>query len=168
MGWNLDPLSPGTFEREEIWKADVDTLADCARRGKIAMVIGNVKQRQGVSYGQYERYYRYITASFLLGMGKRHYVTFFPKVVGRPGQYSRSDSEFPEFCNVSLGGFLGSYYREEGVYQRDFERGKVMVNPSVEKMSVSLDGVWESVEGDNAVSPIMLAPHSGVILIKKR
>lgn len=167
MGWNLDPQSPDSFEREEGWKADVDALVDCAKRGKIAMVIGNVKQRQAAPPEVYERYYRYITASFLLGMGKRHYVTFFPKVSGRPEQYSRSEGILPEFCNVSLGEPQGEYYRAEGLYQRDFEQGKVIVNPSDNKVNAGLTGSWETAEGGTAVSSITLAPHSGVILIKK-
>ncbi|MFH0790569.1 MAG: putative glycoside hydrolase, partial [Candidatus Omnitrophota bacterium] len=167
MGWNLDPQLPDNFEREEDWKADVDTLADCARRGKIAMVIGNVKQRQGITQEQYERYYRYITASFLLGKGKQHYVTFFPKVVGRPERYAPGENILPKFCSASLGEPRGEYYRAGGIYQRDFEQGKVIVNPSVNKMNVEIDGSWKTVEGDTVVSPISLSAHSGVILIKK-
>lgn len=165
LGWRLNPQSSNSFETEEEWKADVDAIVDCARQGKIAMVIGNVQQHEGTTPQQYERFYRYITASFLLGMGKRHYVTFFPKVVGRPEQYSRADA-LPEFCKASLGEPRAEYYRTGGVYQRDFERGKVMVNPSSNKVTVKLDGTWKTAEGESVNSQVTLEPNTGVILIQ--
>ena len=52
----------------ENWKADVDALVDCARRGKIVLAVANVKKReQNEPLEKYERLYCYIAASFLLG-----------------------------------------------------------------------------------------------------
>ena len=38
------------------------------------------------------------------------------------------DPWYPEY-EIKLGEAKGEYYQKDGVYQRDFERGKVMVNP---------------------------------------
>ena len=50
----------------------MDALADCAKRGKAVLAVANVKKRESTEPAeQYEALYRYITASFLLGMGDR-------------------------------------------------------------------------------------------------
>ncbi|MEW6358621.1 MAG: putative glycoside hydrolase [Planctomycetota bacterium] len=167
-GWMQDPTNP-RFVPEENWKADVDALADCARRGKIVLAVGNVKKREDAEPAEpYDRLYRYIAASFLLGMGERHYLMFYAKVHGRPECYSPGDEVLPAVCNVSLGKPKGNYYQADGVYQRDFERGKALVNSTTREATVKLKGAWKTPEAKPVVSPLVLPPHTGAILLQEK
>lgn len=164
--WMQDPTKPD-FAPEDDWKADVDALADCARRGKLMIATANVKKRESTEPAEaYDARYRYITASFLLGMGERHYLCFYAKVPGKPECYLPGEEVLPAFCAVSLGQPLGAYQRNAGVYQREFERGKVLVNPVGRERRVELSGKWKTPEGQPVSSPMVMPAHTGVILLR--
>ena len=166
-GWMQDPTKP-SFLPEAEWKADVDELADCARRGKMAIAVANVKKREDTEpAAAYDARYRYIAASFLLGMGERHYLHFYAKVRGQPECYLPGQEVLPAFCNVSLGQPRGAYQQADGVYQRDFERGKALVNPSGRERRVPLTGNWKTAEGQAVTSPLLMAAHTGAILVRE-
>ena len=57
-----------------------------------------------------------------------------------------------------------AYYRAGGVYQRDFERGKVLVNPTGQDVKVELQGTWHTDEGVPVDSPLLMPGHTGAIL----
>ncbi len=168
-GWTQDPMIY-KFDSEDKWKADVDALVDCARRGKIAIAVANVKKRESLEpKALYEARYRYIVASFLLGKGKNHYMRFYAKVPGKPGGcYQPGEDVLPACCNISLGESCGSYQQKDGVYQREFQRGKVFVNPTGRPVRVTLDGAWRNDEGETVVSPLEMPAHTGVILLRKK
>lgn len=167
-GWLQDPTKP-RFVPEDDWKADVDALADCARRGKLVMAVANVKKRENAEPAEaYEARYRYIAASFLLGMGERHYLCFYAKVPGKPECYLPGEEVLPAFCNVSLGKPRGAYQQKDGVYQREFERGKVFVNPTAREARVHLSDRCKTAEGQAAVSPFVLPAHTGAILLREK
>ncbi len=76
---------------------------------------------------------------------------------GSHGYYSEFD--------VSLGSPINDYYLLASVHSRDFEKGKVLVNPATSPFTVSLDGEYKTLIGQ-AVSNVTLEPHSGIILLK--
>ena len=163
-GWAQKP--PG-FGSEADWKADVEALADCAKRGKAVLAVANVKKRESTEPAeQHEALYRYITASFLLGMGQRHYLMFYAKVPGQPEDYRPGEEVLPALCNVLPGKPTGAYYQADGVYQRDFEQGKVLVNPTGRAATIALEGAWQTDKGEPVRSPLQVTEHSGVILLR--
>ncbi|MFV1965470.1 MAG: putative glycoside hydrolase [Pirellulaceae bacterium] len=163
-GWSQGPQPRPISEQD--WKADIDELVDCAKRGKIVLAVANAKKREpGESAAEYEELYRYIAASFLLGRGKRHYLMFYAKVWQRPESYGRSGEVLPAFCRVSLGEPRAGYYRRHGVYQRDFQRGKVLVNPTGKAIELPLDGTYNDAEGNVAADPLRMPPRTGAILV---
>lgn len=167
-GWAQNPTK-SKFESEDKWKADVDALADCARRDKIVIAVANVKERESTEpAAAYEARYRYIIASFLLGMGKRHYLQFYARVPGKPaGVYQPGKDVLPAPCNVQLGEPSGTYQQKDGVYQREFQRGKVLVNPTVRQVRVTFRGAWRNDKGETVLSPLVLPAHTGVILLRE-
>jgi len=164
-GWSQGPLPRPISEHD--WKADVDALVDCAKCGKIVLAVANVKKREKTeSRAQYEELYRYIAASFLLGMGKRQYLMFYAKVWQRPESYGRSGEVLPALCSVSLGEPRAEYYRQHGVYQRDFKHGKVLVNPASKPAVVPLEGAYNRPDGKPVADPFKMPPRSGAILLR--
>ncbi|NOX54101.1 MAG: hypothetical protein GXP27_06605 [Planctomycetes bacterium] len=163
-GWAQGP-KPRPISLKD-WKADVDQLVDCAKRGKIVLAVANAKKREpGESAADYEELYRYVTASFLLGMGERHYLMFYAKVWQRPESFGQSGEVLPSFCNVRLGKPLGEYYLRDGAYQRDFQRGKVLVNPSGKPVVASLGGAYRTPDGRSISDPLRMRPRTGAILL---
>jgi len=164
LGWWQKPPWKGA---EADWKTDMDALVDCAKRGKIALATANVlKRAEGESAKAYDELYRFITASFLLGMGKGHSFAYYAKVPGQPEEYRPGEEVLPACGKVSLGEPRGAYQKIGGVYQRDFERGMVLVNPTAREASVTLDGAWITPEGITVQSPLVLPPHNGAILLR--
>lgn len=165
LGWWQKPPWKGA---EADWRTDVDALVDCAKRGKIALATANVlKRAEGESAEAYEELYRFITASFLLGTGKGHCFAYYAKVPGRPEDYRPGEEVLPACGNVSLGEPRGAYQQKDGVYQREFERGRVFVNPTAREGRVHLSGRWKTAEGQAVVSPLVLPSRTGAILLRE-
>jgi len=90
---------------------------------------------------------------------------------------------YPEY-SIDFGEPLGEYFVENGVYIRDFEKGRVLVNPNSEESSIYvLDGEYERVvpvgggvlKEDGTIDgflnyevvegEIKVSPMSGIVLI---
>jgi len=107
LGWWQKPPWKGA---EADWKTDVDALVDCAKRGKIALATAYVlKRAESEPAEAYDELYRFITASFLLGMGKGHCLAYYAKVPGRPEDYRPGEEVLPACGKVSLGQPRGAY-----------------------------------------------------------
>jgi hypothetical protein len=99
--------------------------------GKYLNVISGL-QLQGAPADQVKRWQTFTLASYLLvADGQRAYYTW--------GPYGTDEQSpiFPEM-NVPLGTPRGAAYQRDGVWQRDFAKGKVVVNPSDNSQSVTL------------------------------
>jgi len=68
----------------------------------------------------------------------------------------------PEY-EIKLGAAKGKYYKKDGVYQRDFEGGKVMVNPTLKDFIIKLEDEFK-LWGKGKVKEIDLPSYSGVLL----
>jgi len=68
----------------------------------------------------------------------------------------------PEY-EIKLGAAQGEHYRKDGVYQRDFERGKVMVNPTLKDFRVKLEDEFR-LWGKERVREVKLPAYSGALL----
>jgi len=165
-GWFQKSLT--AFGTEEAWKADIDVLVDCVDRGKTVHVVTPVNRQIPTATAQeYEQLYLYLFTSFLLGMGKSQFFEIKSKILGHKGGFDRQDEISPSFYNVSLGEPHGNYYKDQGVYQRNFEKGKILVNPSRGKNSVTLQGVYYTNENELVHFPFVMTAHTGAILLVK-
>lgn len=151
------------YASEEGWKASVDTVVDCAERGKTFIAATSVGRREGL-----EKLYLYIGTSFLLGMGERHYLALRVHTENTGDSFDPATEKLAPFCKASLGRPLAKYYYNNRVYQRDFEFGKVLVNSKPAEVAITLDGIWKSMEGNAITFPLAMSPHSGCILLKDK
>lgn len=105
-----------------------------------------------------EQYVTYVFASRLLAAKSNgNYVNF--------GYYMPAD--YPQsLFKIGLGNPLGTYYVLNGthVYSRDFSKVKILVNPTSESYSVSLEGSYQTIDGARVTSPIDVVAHTGIIL----
>ncbi len=121
-GWlrqGMAPLDDQPSEGE--WLENVDLLVDADRNDKTVLTLtktwgeGTLEQKQ--------RWYDFTLASFLLGAGEdAHFAFSFDPASPPTGVTHPTD--------LDLGAPRGVYTRRDGVYQRDFTRGRVLVNPS--------------------------------------
>jgi hypothetical protein len=77
-----------------------------------------------------------------------------------------SDSLLQKITSISMGKPLGIFVFSSGAYQRQWERGKVVVNPSDSKtVTVSLGGNYKDVETGSIVNSVTLGPKKGKIYV---
>lgn len=66
--------------------------------------------------------------------------------------------------SVDVGDPLGNYYKTGSVYARDFENGKVLVNPTDSAYTVTLDKSYTTIDGTTVSGPLTVDAHTGVLL----
>ena len=160
------------FRNEDEWKSDIDAMVDSVKRGQVVLCVGDVKKpADGEAMAEYNRLYRFIITSFLLGKGKNCYLWIYADVPKSIATWTwRRDVEeiLPNYWDMpSLGAPRGAYIKVSGVYQREFEKGRVLVNPTGREIEVPLQGRWCTEKGDPVQSPLVLAPHTGEILLQQ-
>lgn len=80
--------------------------------------------------------------------------------------WSESKGHYPEFDDIKLlSNPTNKYYSYQSVYARDFENGKVLVNPSSNTYTVDLQGTYITLNGET-ITEITMMNHSGAILKK--
>ncbi len=67
--------------------------------------------------------------------------------------------------DLDLGGPLQPYQRRDSAYQREFERGRVLVNPTPVHLEVELGETLTNSAGEH-VDRIALGPYGGAILTR--
>jgi len=145
----------GTFPTEAYWKQDVDMLADAAARGKAVLTLTKVWV-EGTT-AQKDAWHEFALASFLLGSNGSSYFSF---------SYDRGDDPTAghPWDDVDLGDPIGPYAKADGVYQRAFTAGKVLVNPTRNTYVVALDRPYRTLEG-TVVTSVTIGPDTGVVLV---
>ena len=69
--------------------------------------------------------------------------------------------------DLDLGAPLGEKYLQNGLWQRDFEKAKVLVNPSDNSLVFEFSEELYFANGGRAESPLILHPGSAEILFRK-
>ena len=144
------------YKGRTAWKHDVNMLADVGRRtsGGIAFAVTKVWSR--ATSKQIASWHRYALGSFLLGYRPGHgYFQF------RSHHQLTTPSAYED---VVLGPPTGAYVRVNGMYVRNFQRGKVIVNPTTSKHSIRLSRRFVDLSGIHRSGRISLAPHTARIL----
>lgn len=146
-----------SYRNETMWKQDVDMLIDIAARtsGNIAYTL--TKVWTSASSAQILSWQKYSLATFLLGW-----------VPGRAFFSFRSDKTLTMPSNLydaAIGNPAGGYAKINGVYQRTFSTGKVLVNPTTSTFTIQLGAQYRNTEGQ-VMTSILMTPHTGAILTK--
>ncbi|MEA3254492.1 MAG: putative glycoside hydrolase [Candidatus Altiarchaeota archaeon] len=111
-----------------------------------------------------ERDLLYNLASYLIG--KRGGKDVFCNGAGgcSYSKIKRDYDAFKDFYNAPIGTPLGERYKSQGVWQRDYSNGRVLVNPSSEGYHVELGKVYRTVNNITLTS-LTLGNHEGMILL---
>jgi Hypothetical glycosyl hydrolase family 15 len=123
--WLRGATSPiGAYPSEAVWKQNVDMLA------AVTPVFTCTKVWTAASVEEKQRWHDFALASFLLGNTGSDQFHF---------TYEKADGwrVFPR-NSVSLGDGLGAYFEAGGCYQRNFTKGRVLVNPTNSEVTVQL------------------------------
>ena len=153
---------------ENEWLAEVtNTLWAADHKGKIPFLVS-------WSYKLPEEDLVYLYGSFLLVGNQKtyfsgsesdsreliyqgvHYSDFFG--------YLLDGSKWYSLWDYDLGDPEGLMYKEYGLYQRNYTKARIIVNPSENTLSMPLEGTYYTI-GGRAVSSLTLAPKTAEILL---
>jgi hypothetical protein len=142
-----------SYPTEANWKKHVDMLMDAGARGY--SIFQMTKTWVAATEAQKAAWHEFALASYLLGNDGRAWFTF---------SYVSGDSTVDRPLNhLDLGPAAGAYVKIGGVYQRSFQRGRVLVNAGTTTITVSLGTTYHTLAGA-AVTSITLPPKSAEIL----
>lgn len=152
---------PETFPDEIEWKRDVDWLASLS--SDPAMVVLTATRFAAdvpTNPDLMQKWLDYALGSFLLGV--RNNRSFF----GFQGPGAQELLTTPSLV-APLGTPAGAFFRANGIYQRRFTGGLVLVNPAAESRTLLLSRSYLTVTG-SGLDRVQLAPHSSIIVLEKR
>jgi hypothetical protein len=136
------------------WKKNVNMLRDAGAQGKSILVLTKLWVR--ATDAQKNRWHRFTLASFLLGDDGVSYFSF-------TASRRRDPTRGHPWWNVELGDPLSPYTANGGVYQREFEHGRVLVNPTNDTASIALGGLYVDLSG-RSIRRVTLGPHGAEVL----
>jgi len=157
--WSLDEFHDEWYD----WKGKVDNLKKISQKGKYYLAHSGTKIPNNPTEAELDRVRDmviYCLASYLLGVSGEKASFGFNNIYSKDG----SQGYYREF-DVSLGSHLNEYYNIGLVYARDFEGGKVLVNPTTSFYTVDLGAEYKTLDGE-IISNVMLDGHSGIILLR--
>jgi hypothetical protein len=138
------------------WKYCLDKMISISKSGKIYLAQSGIQNT--ATDPQTNKTDRYCFAMFLLGANANSYFYF--------SKNYRGVSYFPEW-DVDIGDPVENYHIRTGtlLYEREYSKGVVMINPSSETVQVKLNGKYKNIDGV-VTDTITLGNHEGEILIK--
>jgi uncharacterized membrane protein YgcG len=159
----------GTFEAEHWFGNDVTQSQSLpAWQQGVQMEIDAQAAGHGVIVNvdapgtNVEQWRRYLTASYLLGNNGAAWLEFGPDAQTAPFDSPSPLYATPIGTPLQTGGRV-SDYAKNGVYQRAYSNGLVLVNPSSSSVTVDLGGTYTN-ESGSAVTSVTLSAWSGAIL----
>jgi hypothetical protein len=153
------PLSDTTeYRSENAWKRDVNMLIELSKDNRIVLLTTLVDA--GTEPDLVRQWLSFSTATYLLGKsGSRTYFQF---------DAGSADWSADPILSAPLGAPSGEYAKlEGGLYQRKFERGLVLVNPSDDERKSSIDEGYRTLSGTPVDIAVTLSAHTGLILLKQ-
>jgi Hypothetical glycosyl hydrolase family 15/Fibronectin type III domain len=140
-----------TYPTETTWQQHVNMLANAPKP-----IMAMTKVWSSPTSDQLSQWHTFSLASFLLGTNGSDYFYF-----------SSSSAEKPVSVvpwTVDIGDPNGSYAAKDGVYQRPFTKGLVLVNPTTNAVTVPLSGSYQRMDGSSVSGSLTMAPDTGEIL----
>lgn len=146
------------FLDEAAWQRQVNTLATLsANPDALVLTAARMTRANQNPSTDGAAWMEYALASFLLGVNNTH--TFF----GAPD--ASAQTELRQFLDMdALGVPQTAVLKANGVYQRRFARGLVLVNPSADKHAFLLPRKYRARNGA-IISQIEMPPHTGALLL---
>ena len=143
------------------WSNEVNALRRITKSGKYYLALSGVSADTDTTTTESIRLFTF--CSYLLAAeGEKASFGFY-------NGYGKNSFEtwlYPIYDSAkNLGSPINDYYSVDSVYARDFENGKVLVNPSTDAHSISLDQHYTTLGGE-VVYSVHLDGHSGIILFK--
>lgn len=146
------------FKSEANWKRDVDYLSAVSQDNKVVLITTRLPA--GADAELIGQWLSYSVASYLLGKNGAH--TYFQFDAGDPAL-----SNDP-ILSAPIGAPVEAYVKlDSGIYQRKFEKGLVLVNPTGEQKKAAIEGQYKTLAGNPAESSVTLGPRTGVILLQQ-
>jgi hypothetical protein len=146
------------FKSEANWKKDVDYLSAVSQDNKVVLLTTRLPA--GSDAEDVGQWLSYSVASYLLGKNGAH--TYFQFDAGDPALSS------DPLLSAPLGAPVEAYIKlDSGVYQRRFEKGLVLVNPTNEQKKATIEGQFKTLAGNPAEANVTLGPRTGVILLQQ-
>ncbi len=141
------------------WKQDVDMLAQAASQNKRVAVL--TKVWVDGTQQQINDWHAFAIGSFLLGSNGQQAFEFSNSSTAA---ISAGDSMLPSLAALGLP--VGSYSVINGVYQRVYSGGLVVVNPTTGPLTVSLGKAYNDALTGGSVSGVITLPaHTAQFLI---
>jgi len=155
--WLRGAMNPITkYPKEADWKLNVDALADAGALGGSFLAV--TKVWTDGTQEEKDAWYRFAVASYLLGNDGRAYLAF---------SYAQGDATVDRpWSHLDLGvptSAFGAYAKVDGVYQRRFSAGRVLVNPTTSTFTVVLGATYHTLDG-TPVTTVTLGPEGAAIL----
>lgn len=153
-----DPALPrGTYKSEADWKRDVDALA-ALTADPDALVFTATRFSEDVvkNSDELQAWLEYALSSFLLGANNSH--SFFGFQAGAAQEFLGAP-----IVAAQLGAPSGAMYKANGVYQRRFAQGLVLVNPTRDAHAFALPRNYSDLNGTR-VTQVTMPPASGMVL----
>lgn len=148
------PLS--NFPTEPEWKRQVDVLAQWSHDpNAVVLVSTRTRASTGGNSEPVEQWLRFAFASFLIAANNSH--TFFNFENAGAAQALVLPADF------DLGTVQSAILKQNGVYQRRFTRGLILVNPGDGVRTLVLSRGYTDLSG-NLLDRVQLQPHTGMIL----
>jgi len=156
MFTRLPEESPNTVIDARRWKQDVDMLVDAERNGN--RIYTMTKVYVPATDAQIIRWRKFSLASFMLGTsGASRY--------GFVDLTTRTHLIDHAWNHPSLGAPKGTYYsNQDGTYQRDFQLGTVLVNPTPWPVTIRLSNAFTTLDGSPTTPLLVLSPGTGEVL----
>lgn len=150
------PLSQ--FRDSDSWQRDIDALAALSSNPNYTVLTST---RLGTNAGDsgvtVQQWLQYALASFLLAANNTHSFFGFESALA-PGALDTP------LNSIQIGTPVGGAINQNGVYQRRFTRGLVLVNPGSEAHAFALSRTFADFSGTRFTS-VNLLPHTGLILM---
>lgn len=146
---------------EEVWKWQLEQMAYTASQDKLYVALGQ-------NNGNRLEYAKYNIASFLMGRSGQKNKEFFysgPQATYHLGQLIADHSAYEIYYRAPLGTPQSNAYKSNIIWHRDFEQGKVLVNPSENTHTVEFDQPYKKVDDTEPINRLTMGAHDAEILL---
>ncbi|MDY6834825.1 MAG: hypothetical protein SVY53_08535 [Chloroflexota bacterium] len=146
------------FQTEARWEWEVEQLENSGEQDKYYLAMG---QNRGMA----RKYTIYNAASFLMGKsGTKDFLYSGPQATYALSEFKADYERFKHIYTAPIGSPLDGKYKADGVWQRDYSEGRVLVNPTTNTYTIDLGGTYATVDGA-MVSSVTLGANGAEILL---
>ncbi|MBI2426558.1 MAG: hypothetical protein HYV34_01810 [Candidatus Kerfeldbacteria bacterium] len=158
------PISWDTtrYPSESQWLKNVEMVTSVQEKGGTIVAVAKYDMALITSQEDLDAHALFTWLTFMLGKGDKSAYVY--------NEYDKKDPfgaelPYPWYWNVNYGAPVGTYTKDGGVYLREFERAKILVNPGTTAQEVQLGGTYTTLDG-TSVTSVTMQPHRGFIVLK--